>query len=196
MIFARCTRSRAVRRIKALYTRPSFSSVFRLWILEDAVLIAAVRLASAPSVVKHVHLDFGDELLSGLFIPLNRHKFLRLFLVAANVTTGFMVDNQPFTRTDVGDNRVTWDRATALGEGDQHAIGAFDWQMTVVRRVSRHRRRSGFALLQVFATTTLIALPRPISASRSSSEASFMRSSSRWIFSGGISASLRLPPSA
>ncbi len=94
MIFARCTRSRAVRRIKALYTRPSFSSVFRLWILEDAVLIAAVRLASA-SVVKHVHLDFGDELLSGLFIPLNRHKFLRLFLVAANVTTGFMVDNQP-----------------------------------------------------------------------------------------------------
>lgn len=75
--------------------------------IEDAVLIAAVRLASAPPVVKHVHLDFGDELLSGLFIPLNRHKFLRLFLVAANVTTGFMVDNQPFTRADVGDNRVT-----------------------------------------------------------------------------------------
>ena len=50
----------------------------------------------------------------------------------------------------MGDNRVTWDRATALGEGDQHAIGAFDRQMAVVRRVSRYRRRSGFALLQVF----------------------------------------------
>ncbi len=50
----------------------------------------------------------------------------------------------------MGDNRVTWNWTTALGEGDQHAIGAFDWQMTVVRRVGRHRRRSGFALLQVF----------------------------------------------
>ena len=108
------------------------------------------QVSQRALVVKHVHLDFGDELLSGLFIPLNRHKFLRLFLVAANVTTGFMVDNQPFTRADVGDNRVTWNWTTALGEGDQHAIGAFDWQMTVVRRVSRHRRRSGFALLQVF----------------------------------------------
>lgn len=106
MIFARCTRSRAVRRIKALYTRPSFFRIQALDIGRRGVDRRRQVSQRAP-VVKHVHLDFGDELLSGLFIPLNRHKFLRLFLVAANVTTGFMVDNQPFTRADVGDNRVT-----------------------------------------------------------------------------------------
>ena len=84
------------------------------------------QVSQCALVVKHIHLDLRNELLSGLFIPLNRHKFLRLFLVAADVTTGFMMDNQPFAGTDVGDNRVTGDRTTAFGKSDQHAIGAFD----------------------------------------------------------------------
>ncbi len=74
--------------------------------LDEAVLIAAVRFASAPSVVEHIHLDFSDKFLRRLFIPLDRHELLRLFLIATDVTAGFVVDHQPFTRADVRNNRV------------------------------------------------------------------------------------------
>lgn len=57
-------------------------------------------------MVEHIHLNLGDKFLRRLFIPLDRHKLLGFFLVAANVTTGFVVDNQPFTRADVRNNRV------------------------------------------------------------------------------------------
>src|SRR5699024_11827204 len=45
-------------------------------------------------MIEHLHLDFGDELLRRLFIPFHSHKLLWLFLVATDVTAGFMVDHQ------------------------------------------------------------------------------------------------------
>ncbi len=41
------------------------------------------------------------------------------------------MDNQAFTRADVGNNRVARDRSAALGKGNQHTVGAFDRQMAV-----------------------------------------------------------------
>ena len=99
-------------------------------------------------VVEHIHLNLGDKFLRRLFIPLDRHKLLGFFLVAANVTTGFVVDNQPFTWADVRNNRVAWNWTATFCEGDQHPVRAFDWQMSMAG--CAWRRRYCFALLQVF----------------------------------------------
>jgi hypothetical protein len=48
-------------------------------------------------------------------------KGLRLFLVAADVTTGFMVDNQPFAWADVGNDRIPRVVAKNLQQGEASA---------------------------------------------------------------------------
>ena len=60
------------------------------------------------------------------------------------------MNNQAFARADVRDNRVTGDRTAAFGEGDQHAIRAFNRQMIMADRRWLYRHGGGFTLLQVF----------------------------------------------
>mgnify|MGYP007099197828 CR=1 FL=1 len=98
-------------------------------------------------MIEHLHLDFGDELLRRLFIPFHSHKLLWLFLVATDITAGFMVDHQTFTGADVGDNRVARNRAAAFRKGDQHAIGTFNGQMSVALGC---RWNGGVPMLQIF----------------------------------------------
>ncbi|VAU68684.1 Uncharacterised protein [Klebsiella pneumoniae] len=57
------------------------------------------------------------------------------------------MDHQPFTRADVRNNRVAWDRTAAFGEGDEHTVSAFDRQVTMILRGGRNGCR--FTLLQV-----------------------------------------------
>lgn len=83
--------------------------------------------------------------------------------------------HQPFAGADMGYNRVAGDRPAAFGKGDKHAVGAFDRQ----RARAARRRQVDRSPCKFLAITTLIALPRPISASKSSSVASFILSSSR-----------------
>ncbi|MNM96988.1 hypothetical protein D3C81_1094830 [compost metagenome] len=94
---------------------------------------------------------------------------------------------------------LTWAMIGSPGIGRQHlakVISTPSAPLIARLRTPEEVPRLDWSPCRFFATTTLMALPRPISASRSSRVASFMRSSSCWIFSGGISASLRLPPNA
>ncbi|MNZ99413.1 hypothetical protein D3C78_1187360 [compost metagenome] len=84
------------------------------------------QVSQRTLVVEHIHLNFGDELLLGLFIPLNGHKLLRLFLIATDVTAGFVVDDQAFARAHVRDDWVARNRSTAFREGNQYTVCAFD----------------------------------------------------------------------
>ncbi|BAK13222.1 hypothetical protein PAJ_3142 [Pantoea ananatis AJ13355] len=104
------------------------------------------EISQCTLVVKHIHLDLSHKLLFGDFIPLYRHEFFWLFLVAANISTGFMVNNQAFTGADVSDNGIARNRATAFRKGNQHTVCTFDGQLALFFVIAE---RAGVGLEQV-----------------------------------------------
>ncbi len=86
------------------------------------------QLGQGTLMVDDLDADASAELLFLLLVhfPLDRQVLVRFLAVALDVTAGFLVDHQPLARADMGDDGVPGDRAAAVGEGDQHAVGTLD----------------------------------------------------------------------